>query len=53
MKLENEFLDKFFDILSEWNTSKLLILCVSQFRAIYKKARRNLKRYFDEKSQII
>ena len=53
MKLESKFLDKFYNILSDWNTSKLLILCLSQFRAIYKKARRNIEKHFDEKSHII
>ena len=44
IKRDSEFLDKMQQILTNGNTSKLFIPCLSQFRATYQKARRSVKK---------
>ena len=49
IKRDSEFLDKMQQIMTNGNTTKLFILCLSQFRATYQKARRSVKKRIESK----
>ena len=51
VKADSEFLDKFQEIMTDNKTSKLFIPYISQFRATYQKARRNLKNELRQRRQ--
>ena len=50
IKRDSEFLDKMHQIMTNGNTSTLLIPYLSQFRATYQKVRRSVKKRIESKA---